>query len=300
MFWVVLIAALGGAVPTFSKMSLTVFPPFTFVFLRFITAALILIPLMIKAKDAIKKRDIVPMALISLFGTGNVVFFAFGVRQTTATVSQILYAAVPIIATILSLVILKTSISKLKAFGVLIGFIGVITIILGPSGGKSNTAFGTITGNLLVLLAVISYAMYTVLSKKLQQKSSPLSITTMMVITTIVVQSFLIPIDISKYQEVVAKISISSVLGIVYVGAVGTAIYFLLYQKVIQKVNPLYASMIFYLQPIFTFIWSYILLGERLTINIIIGSIIALIGAGLVMKKEPRIISSEDVLNEKK
>lgn len=291
MFWVIIIAALGGAIPTFSKMSLAVFPPFTFVLLRFIAAALILIPLMIRAKHVVKKGDIVPMVLISLFGTGNVVFFAFGVRQTTATVSQILYAAVPIIATILSLMILKTSISKQKLFGVLIGFIGVIAIILGPNGGKSNNAFGTIMGNLLVLLAVISYAMYTVLSKKLQEKSSPLTITTMMVITTIIVQSFLVPVDISKYQEVATKISIPSILGIIYVGVVGTAIYFLLYQKVIQKANPLYASMIFYLQPIFTFIWSFILLGERLTINIIIGSIVALIGAGLVMKKEPHIHS---------
>jgi len=46
--------------------------------------------------------------------------------------------------------------------------------------------------------------------------------------------------------------------------------------------------MIFYLQPIFTFIWSTFLLGEKLTASIVVGGIIALVGASLVMKQEKK------------
>ena len=39
---------------------------------------------------------------------------------------------------------------------------------------------------------------------------------------------------------------------------------------------------LFYLQPVCTFLWSYILISEKLTITLLVGSILILFGAGLV------------------
>jgi len=285
LLWVILVAALGGGVPTFSKMALEVFPTFTFIFLRFVAASIILIPLFIKAKEKILKKDLWPIIFVSLFGTGNVVFFAFGVKETTATIAQVLYAAVPIIALITSFVILKTPFQKKKIFGVLIGFVGVLTIIFAPQFGDDSDGAGTFIGNLLVLTAVISYSLYTVFSKKTQKNYSPLMLTTMMVITTLVIQSILITSEVSQYNNTIDEITAKGILGILYVGIVGTALYFLLYQKIIKKANPVVASMTFYLQPIFSFIWAFFLLDERLTLGLVVGSFFAFLGAGLVTKK---------------
>ncbi|HCC07788.1 MAG TPA: hypothetical protein DEP72_06500 [Clostridiales bacterium] len=63
---------------------------------------------------------------------------------------------------------------------------------------------------------------------------------------------------------------------------------FSLISKGNKNASPVYASMIFYLQPIFTFIWSTFLLGEKLTASIVVGGIIALVGASLVMKQEKK------------
>ena len=296
MFLVIIVAALGGGIPTFAKMALEVFPTFTFVFLRFVIAALVLMPFIVKKRLQISKKELLHIALISLLGTGNVVFFAFGVKHTSATVSQLLFAVVPIIAVIASMLILKTTISKQKIIGMLLGLVGVIIIILVPAIRSNNNGMGTVVGNILVLTAVTSYALYTVLSKSLQQKFSPLVLTTIMVITTILIQSLLIPTEISKYNDVIGKITFQSIFGLIYVGSVGTALYFLLYQRVIKQANPVTASMIFYLQPIFTFIWSFILLGERLTLSLIIGSVFILIGASVVTRKEAEINVKESEL----
>lgn len=169
LLWVILVAAFGGGVPTFSKMALEVFPTFTFIFLRFVVASIILISLFIKTKEKISKKDLWPIVLVSLFGTGNVVFFAFGVKETTATVAQVLYAAVPIIALITSFIFLKTPFQKKKIFGVLLGFVGVLTIILAPTFGGNTDGVGTLIGNLLILTAVISYSIYTVFSKSSEE-----------------------------------------------------------------------------------------------------------------------------------
>ena len=282
MWRIILLAILGGAVPTFSKIVLEVFPAYTFVFLRFIIAAVILVPLFKMSKEKIDRKDIPKFVLISLLGTGNIVFFTLGVRHTTATISQLLYAVVPIIVAILSVFILKSHISKQKVVGILLGFVGVIIITLVPNLNNVSIDSGTILGNALVMIAVTSYALYTVFSKKLQEKSSPLAVTTMMVLTTIAVQIVLIPLDVSKYSKIVSGLSVGNVLCLVYVGAIGTALWYLLYQRAIKKTNPVTVSMLFYLQPICTFFWSYALLSEKLTFSLLIGSVFILVGAGLV------------------
>lgn len=287
--WVVLVAALGAGVPTFSKMALEVFPTFTFLFFRFIAAALVLIPMFIAAREKLPKKDFWSVALVSLFGTGNVVLFAFGVKETTATVSQVMYAAVPIIALIASYLILKTPFHKKKIFGVLLGFVGVLIIILTPALGGNSEGVGTIVGNLLVLGAVTSNSLFSVFSKNLQKKYSPLVLTTMMVITTLVVQSVLIISEIPSYGDSLKEITPAGIIGVLYVGIIGTALYYFVYQKIIKKANPVVASMSFYLQPIFSFIWAFFLLGEQLTVGLVIGSILAILGARLVTRKDVKI-----------
>ena len=57
--------------------------------------------------------------------------------------------------------------------------------------------------------------------------------------------------------------------------------------------------MVFYLQPVFTFIWSFVLLGEQLTLNLVIGSILILVGASIVSKKEANInVKKVDILSD--
>lgn len=280
---VVLVAALGGGVPAFSKVALGVFPPFTFLLIRFAIAAFILIPLTVVRKEKVEKRLLMKLVPVSLFAGANVIFFSLGVTRTTATISQLLYAAVPIIATLLSIPILKATIPRHKIIGVLIGFSGVAMIIFNPDIGGN---FGTFAGNTLVLSAVVSYAAFTVLSKRMQRHISPLAITTTMVLTTVCLQLPFIPAEAVAYHELVDKISPIGICGVVYVGICGTALFFLLYQKVIKMANPVFASMIFYLQPVFAYAWSHVLLNERLTINVVAGGIVALAGAGLVTRKE--------------
>jgi len=282
MGWMILLAFLGGASGTFSKIALEVFPVYTYTFLRFVIAGIVLIPLFAKSKEKISKRDIPKFVLISLLATANVTLFSFGIRYTTVFVSQLMYSMTPIFVAIGSVLILKSRISKLKICGIIIGFLGMTIIIIIPNLNEDFKNFGTIIGNLLVLTAVISNSVYTVLSKRLQKSFAPLSVTTMMVITTIMATAILAPIDISNYSNIVSNISAISVIALLYVAIGGTAIYYLLYQRVIKKVNPLAASTTFYLQPLCAYIIAFVLIGEKLNLTVVFGSVFILFGAWLV------------------
>lgn len=279
---IVVAAIAGGGVASLAKIALREIPPLTFTFFRFLSVGIFLIPAFLSKKQKIKLKDLKNLVLVSFLATSNVTFFVLGVERTTATIAQMLYAAVPIIAGIFSYLLLKEKITIKKLVGVLLGFFGVLTIILLPVIGENSVFNGNLIGNLLIFIAVSSFSLYTVLSKRYQKKYTPLTLTVIFIITTICIQAFLAPTELKSNPNWWRKVSLTGVLGLAYVGIIGTGFYYLLYQYTIKKATPVIASMILYLQPIFSFIWAFFLLRERLTFGFIVGSMLAFIGAGLV------------------
>ncbi|MEI8067659.1 MAG: DMT family transporter [Candidatus Shapirobacteria bacterium] len=282
---VIIVAFLGGGISPFTKIALNELTTPLFIALRFVAAGLFIFPIFLYKKEKINKNTLIKTLLVSVLAVVNVTFFAMGIRKSIATVAQILYAAVPIIVALITSFFYKEKLSKTKITGIVLGFLGVSVIILVPFLTHSVSGENTIWGNLLVLVAVIAYSFYTVFSKDLQKSSSPIFITTTFVALTIIVQGLIAFATVPNIPNIVSNLSMPVILSVLYVGILGTAGYFLLYQHTIKKASPIITSMVFYLQPIFTFFWSILLLGEKLSIEYIIGAIVAFVGAYLVTKK---------------
>lgn len=281
IFLIFLAALIGGGVGAFSKISLKEIPPLSFTLLRFILAACILLPFALKNKG-FHFKNLKKIALVSLLATANVTLFIFGVGRTTATSSQMLYAGVPLIAGLFSFLLLKEKLYGKKLFGILIGFIGVLLIVFLPVFGQHTVFNGDLLGNLIILVAVCSFALYSVLSKQFEEEYTPLELTVFFVLTTTAIQLLLIPIDFTRNLNWWSSISSEAIWGVVYVGILGTGAYYLIYQYVIKNTTPVIASMILYLQPIFAFVWAWMLLGEKITPEFMLGAILAFIGVALV------------------
>lgn len=274
-------AALGAGVGTFSKIGLQSLTPISFTFLRFVFAVAILAPLVIFREKKIKFIKLNYLIFVSLLATANVVLFIFGIKYTTATISQTLYAAVPLISAIFTFLIMKERLGTRKEIGLLIGFLGVVTIIFLPNIGKASPFNGTILGNLLILLAVTSVSLYFVLSKNLQKDYSPIFLTASVAVTTLFVQLFLLFLQPENLTSLM-NTTMTGWLSVLYSGVLGTGIYYALYQYAIKKASPMIASMTFYIQPVFGFLWAAVLLGERITAGFLVGASLALLGVYLV------------------
>ena len=281
IFLIFLAALVGGGIAPFAKISLNEIPPLSFTLLRFILATLILLPFVIKRRE-LHFNNIKRIVFVSLLATANVTLFIFGVGRTTATISQMLYASVPLVAGIFSFLLLREKIYPRKLYGILVGFIGVLLIVLLPVLGKGIAFNGDLLGNLIIFVAVCSFALYTVLSKQFQKEYTPLELTMFFVLTTTLIQLLLAPIDLVQNQNWWSEVSLKSIFGVVYVGILGTGIYYLVYQHAIKNSTPIIASMILYLQPVFAFLWASVLLGEKITSEFMAGAILAFIGVALV------------------
>ena len=279
---VIIIGILGGALPVFIKIGVSVMPPQTFIFLRYFLALLVLLPIYFYKKEKlVNKKQFIIVAIFAYF---NIFFAAIGIKLTSPIMSQMLYSCIPIITTILAYFILKNKITKKQIIGILIGFIGAFVIIILPAFNKNAIPTGSLQGNLIVGLAVMSYATYTIISKKIQKNNSSLSVMTNIALFTFVLQLFIVPFEYSKIN-IAAIISPNILFAIFYTGVIGTAIYHFLYLNLIKTAGPIIASLVLYVQPIFTIIWAIVLLGESLSLFLVIGSIFVFIGAYLVSQK---------------
>lgn len=277
---ILLAAGLGGSGGIFTKIGLREIPPFSFVLLRFIFALFILLPFFIRSKPKFTK-DLYKVIFLSLLATGNVILFSFGIKLTTANIGQTIYTTVPIISAIASYFLLKEKFNVLKITGILIGFFGTAVIILLPIFSKGIGVLSGMTGNLIILIAAISYSFYSVLSKKFQEKYSPIQLVSYLALTTTLIISILSVSDLYRYPQWWQNITASGLFSVIFLGIIGTAFYFLIVQLIIKKTTPVIASMVLYLQPLATFIWSYIFLKETLTLIFGIGFLLSITGVYL-------------------
>jgi len=278
-----LYSSLGAAIAAATKMGLSQIPPLSFAFARFLLASIIITPYVWKKRSYLL-FDIKTLGPLSLLASLNIIFFVLGIKLTTANISQILYGAVPIVVGILVHFIYKEKLSLRKLLGIIVGFIGVLLVLLLPIWQKGKFS-GDFLGNILVALAVLSWSLYMVLSKKAQATHSPFRIVSIFIlVTTILLFPFFL-VESAYNFGWWNGLSLDSILTIIYVAVIGTITTYFLNQYSIRHGGAVFASLSFYLSPIFGFVIAFWLLGERLTWGLGIGAILALLGVYITTKK---------------
>src|ERR1700680_2575459 len=159
--------------------------------LRMVIAALVLLPFIIAwRKDLnLTRRDIPQLALLAVIGfVINKIFEYGGLSLTTASDVALLITSESIFTATLSWLILRERFKPLTGVALLLGFIGVYLIVERsliptiPSGGGA----WRIVGDLLVILALLVEAFYTIRGKVLLVKHSPLLITAASIVVSMI------------------------------------------------------------------------------------------------------------------
>lgn len=131
-----------------------------------------------------KPERVTPKDLLKLLGASllAIVFnqgcFIFGVGMTSPVDASIITTSMPLLAMVLAAIYLKEPITGKKVLGIAVGAAGALLLILGSHQVSEAKAIGNhyIWGDLLVLLAQLSYALYFVLFKNFVNKYSLITI----------------------------------------------------------------------------------------------------------------------------
>ncbi|OGK26102.1 hypothetical protein A2954_04100 [Candidatus Roizmanbacteria bacterium RIFCSPLOWO2_01_FULL_37_12] len=270
----------GGAASTVIKIAIRQIPPFSFSFIRFLIASIFLLPLFFKHKPKFDK-DFRHLLLISLLPTLNIGLFVIGLKTTTASIAQMLYAGTPLIVGVLSYFLFGFSMKLKRWFFISIGLFGVSLVIFLPLIQKNAAHTGDLGGNLLIALGVICWSIYAVYSKELQKKYSPLIITSVFFFVSTVIFFFLSFLEYSPKNIWWINLKLSSIIGLLYASIFATVGSYMLNQYSFKFANPVLGSLNLYLIPIFAYFSAYVLLGEKLTIGLISGTILVFLSITL-------------------
>src|SRR5579884_2457198 len=248
--------------------------------LRMGMAALVLLPLLIARRGELNltRRDLPQLALLALVGfVINKLLEYGGLALTTASDVALLITSESIYTAALSWLLLRERFRPLTGAALLLGFAGVYLIIersLIPNLPVGGGAW-RVVGDLLVVLALIFEALYTVRGKALLVKHSPLLVTAAAIVGSMV---FWLPLG---SWEVLHSgwptISLPGWLAIGWMAIMSTAIAYLLWFQGLAKVEGSAAASALFIQP---------LLGDQLTPTTIIGGILIIVSVYAISRQE--------------
>lgn len=236
-----LMAPIGkSALQEFSPLSLTTF--------RMVGAAAAFWLLSICCKqEQVNHRDMLKIFFASLFAlVFNQGVFIFGLSLTSPIDASIVTTTSPIVTMIVAAIYLKEPITNKKVLGIFVGAMGALILIL--SSQVSSSGSGSIIGNLLCLLAQISFSIYLTVFKGLSQQYSAVTINKWMFVYT---SMCYIPFSYSDISTIEwASVPTIAIVQVLYVVLGGSFLAYLCIMTAQRLLRPTVVSMYNYMQPI--------------------------------------------------
>lgn len=263
------------------KIANETFRPITIVFLRLVLSIILLSAYLgIKKKFVkIKKEDRKLFLLLALFEP----FFYFlgesyGLTYVSATVGSVLISTIPVIATIGAWIIFKERLKVINYIGIIVSFTGILIFILNKEGSLTFN----MKGLSLLMLAVFSAAGYNLTLSTLVGSYSPVFIVNVQ--NTIGAILFLPVFLFSDFSHfITTPFSFNSLVPIIELSIFASCGAFILFAFSVRNMGVTKANVFTNFIPIFTAFFSFLILGDRLTLQNIVGMIIVI--SGLIMSQ---------------
>jgi len=267
------------------KSALTDLAPLSFNSLRFGLASLFLIAfLWIRERNlSVRKEDIGRLILLGVIGNTVYQFlFINGISRTTAGNSSLILATMPIFVAVLSWILRVEKVQRRVWYGVLLSFIGIVLISLG-AGKPLSMSSQSLIGDFLVLIGTICWSTYTVLSKPLLQRYSPLKLTTL---TVAIGTSLLVLVSIPSLKEQNwSSVSLQAWLSLAYSFCFAIAIGYVVWYTGVSRIGGARTALYEGLITVIAVVTAWLSLSEGMTQLQILGMVLVFISLYLASKK---------------
>ncbi|MEX5213053.1 MAG: DMT family transporter [Nitrospiraceae bacterium] len=285
-----LAAVLWGGSIVGQKYALASFSAVEVSVLRGIGALAILIPLWwLQEGRSIRlvSRDRWLLGLLGLAVLGNHLLTLFGLRYIGAAAAGVIIGSSPAITALLSSLLIKDVPFRKVMAGSALSFAGVALVSGG--GGESAAGDNPWLGGTLVLLGLVSWALYTIGSGSVMDRLSPLTINWTTLLISIVLQIPLLWSDQKVMQEGWAVVSSGGWMALGYLIVFATALGQQAWLYGVQGVGPSRAGVFVNLIPVSALLLSALILGEAVGPREALGIVLILAGVWLVgyQTKEP-------------
>jgi drug/metabolite transporter (DMT)-like permease len=258
------------------KVANKTFQPITIVFIRLLISVILMTGFLIVTRSymKIKKADRKLFLILALFEP----FFyflgeSFGLTYVSATVCSVLISTIPVISTLGAWLIFKEKLKVINYAGIVISFIGVIIFILNSDGSISFN----IKGLGLLTLAVLSAVGYSLTLSRLVGTYTPVYIVNVQnLIGAILFLPLFLIFDFKHFIS--TPFTFNMFKPIIELSIFASCGAFILFAYSVRNMGITRANVFSNIIPVFTAVFSFILIGEKLTFQNALGMSIVITG----------------------
>lgn len=264
----ILATLIWGSTFTLVKYTLRYISEFQLLFLRFGFASTIGIVVLVKNKAVLKNRK--TLFLLSLLGISLFIAYAFqtaGLKFTTPSKSAFITGLYIVFTPILSTIYLRESPRNFEIVALVLSFIGLLFLSQIDIRSLSTVNIGDI----LTLFCAISFAFQIVLTEKLVKDLPSLLVTSFQMIVSFV---FSAPL---AFLRGVFPLNTFVILSTLFLGVVASFFAIQTESFALKFIDSTEASLIFILEPVFAYLFSFFILGERLSLSGFFGALLIII-----------------------
>ena len=278
LFYFLLVGFLWGIPYLLMKVAVEEIPPSAIVAGRTLIGAAILIPVALYRKTfkgaVLGFKYVAFYALLEMIGPW--ILISTAQKKIDSGLAGLLISTVPIFAAIITSLRGDHSVWQFKRmFGIVVGFIGLIAVV-GIESFSGNSDPASIA---MMILAAMGYSYAIIMVTTNLPLVDGIAINGLaMAITSI----FWAPLAIAQWPS---QVSLKPALSLIALGVLCTALAFLIFFKLLAEIGPARGSLVTYLNTSVAVVLGVIVLDEPITVGLIIGLPLVLIGSYLASKK---------------
>jgi drug/metabolite transporter (DMT)-like permease len=266
---------------TVIKIAVRHLSPHAFNSIRLSGSALLLFAFLALRREslALPWTDLWKIAVLGILGNfAYQTLFISGFRHTTASNASLILATSPIFIALISSAFKIERVTPAGWFGIALSFVGLYLVISQQAGGFHLSGSG-LRGDLMILGGNIFWAAYTVFSKPLLERMSPLKFSTLTLAAgSIVYLLFALPeLGRLDWQAVPA----SSWLALAGSGFFAIAVGYVFWYTSVKIVGSARTAVYNNFTPVLAIVFAAFFLGERITAGQVAGAAVILAGVYL-------------------
>jgi len=277
---------------SFVKIALSEFSPLAFNGIRMVFASFILVLVLIISKEGlgVAKKDIWKLVVLGIIGnTVYQLLFIHGINLTTASNTSIIMAMTPASVALLSSLFKHEKIHWAGWLGIAVSFVGFY-LVIAKQPGSFVFSWENLRGDMMIFCGNLVWAVYTVFSKPLLGRISPLKWSSL---TLAVGTVFYLPFCFPAFaKQDFGHISFKAWSMLAFSGLFALAIGYVVWYSSVKRIGNSKTVIYGNIVPIFTIIFATIFIAERIGRWQAFGAIIILAGVYLT-RSGYRIFSSK-------
>lgn len=271
-----------GTTWTAIKIGLDYFPPMYFLLGRFLLSAVILFGMaqLMGAKKLKSLRDYLPPVIFGLFMGIDYYLIYYGEQYISSGLTSVLFSVMPFFGIFLSRVYLKKQLKVNEILGALLGFIGILIIF-------GNSLVELKGSQLLPQLAIVASALAAAFGTAYMEKH-PVEADPIYIVAVQMATVNLVPLVFGVWMDWGKPLVFSwqGMTALVYLAVFGTCLSFVMYYKLLNKDGTTLVTYIPLVTPIVAILAGTLFLQEKITIAMIGGLILILVGLFILKNKK--------------